>query len=182
MSYPLLSLAAVLAVSVSAPALAAPQLLGAVQAAAAAPAAPAKPPTRAEVIRSAGTNFAELDTNKDGSLSKAEVDAAQARSQQRATANLTLRINQEFAKLDTDRSGQLSLNEFRAAAPAIRPNPGASAAAIQRLDANKDGRITPEEFRAPILAGFDRIDTNKDGTISDAERTKAAAARTTTSG
>ena len=40
---------------------------------------------------------------------------------------------------------------------------------LQRLDANKDGKITLQEFGAPTIAIFDRLDTNKDGTVSDQE-------------
>ena len=126
-------------------------------------------------------NFAEVDTDKDGSLSKAELEAAQARGQQRASTQLAQRFSQEFTRLDTDKNGQLSLAEFRGAAPAVRSNPNASTALLQRLDANKDGKITLEEFRTPILAGFDRIDANKDGTISADERSKAEAQRTASS-
>jgi Ca2+-binding EF-hand superfamily protein len=172
-TYSFLSLAAAAAVAAPAPldASVAPQLLGAAQAAAA---APAQPPTRAELLRTATASFSQVDTNKDGSLSKAEIDAAQLRNQQRATTAITQRINQEFTKLDTDRNGQLSPAEFRAAAPAVRSNPGAGAAVMARLDKNKDGKITTEEYRTPILAGFDRIDTNKDGTISADERSRAS--------
>lgn len=163
------------AAAVATPAIAAPQLLGAVQAAGAS--AGAQLPTRADVLKNSQATFSELDTNKDGSLNKAEVDAAQARNQERAKTQMAQRVEQEFARLDTDKNGQLSRVEFRGAAPAVRANPGAGAAVIQRLDANKDGKISAEEFSAPLLAGFDRVDTNKDGTISEAER-KAASART----
>lgn len=131
------------------------------------------------MVKQAEANFQKVDTNNDRALSKAEIDAAQVRAQQQAAANIQQRLNQEFTKLDTDRNGQLSLAEFRAAAPAVRPADGnASATAMQRLDANKDGKISVDEYRAPILAGFDRIDTNKDGTISADERARAQAART----
>ncbi len=40
-------------------------------------------------------------------------------------------------------------------------------------DANKDGAISKEEFRAAALARFDKIDTDRDGTISKAERKSA---------
>ena len=174
MSHSVLFIAAATAAIAVAPAHAAsPQLLGAVQAASAAPAAP---PTRAAVISTAQANFAEVDTNKDGSLSKAEIDAAQVRAKARATAQLAQRVDDEFKRLDADKNGQLTLAEFRGATPTVRANAGASTMIIQRLDANKDGKITVEEFRAPILAGFDRIDSDKDGTISAAERTKAEAA------
>jgi hypothetical protein len=176
-SQSLLFKAAAAAVATAAPGhAAAPQLLGAVQAAAPAAAAP-KTPTRADIVRNSQASFTEVDANKDGSLSKAEVDAAQARNQERARTQIAQRVEQEFTRLDTDKNGQLSRVEFRGAAPAVRANPGAGAAVIQRLDANKDGKISAEEFSAPLLAGFDRVDTDKNGTISDAER-KAASART----
>jgi Ca2+-binding EF-hand superfamily protein len=131
------------------------------------------------MVKQAEANFQKVDTNNDRALTKPEIDAAQGRAQQQAAANIQQRLNQEFTKLDTDRNGQLSLAEFRAAAPAVRPADGsASATAMQRLDANKDGKISVDEYRAPILAGFDRIDTNKDGTISADERARAQAART----
>ena len=44
--------------------------------------------------------------------------------------------------------------------------------ALQRLDANKDGRISGAEFKAQMLASFDRVDLNKDGKITPDEATK----------
>jgi Ca2+-binding EF-hand superfamily protein len=184
-SHPFLSIAALVAVSATAPAFAsapstaAPQRLASAQAPGAAKPAQQRPATRADMVKQAEANFLKVDTNNDRALSKSEIDAAQVRAQQQATVNIQQRLNQEFTKLDTDRNGQLSLAEFRAAAPAVRPaDSAASATAMLRLDANKDGKISVEEYRAPILAGFDRIDTNKDGTISADERARAQAART----
>ena len=37
------------------------------------------------------------------------------------------------------------------------------------LDANKDGKISADEFKTPRLAAFNRIDANKDGTVTAAE-------------
>ena len=147
--------------------------IAAIAAQAPAATAPAKPVTRADLIRDTGANFAEVDTNKDGSWSKAEIEAAQARGEQRATAQLSQRMSQEFTKLDTDKNGQLSLAEFRAMTPTVRTKPGSGANALQRLDTNKDGKVSVEEYRGPLLAGFDRIDANKDGTVTPAERSKA---------
>jgi hypothetical protein len=176
-SHPFLFVAAI-AVTAATPghaaAFPASQLLGGAQAAAAAPAAL---PKRSEVITGANGRFQELDTNKDGALSKSEVDAAQLRAQERATAAIQQQVAQEFTRLDTDKNGQLSQAEFRAAARPVKIDPNASAQAMKNLDVNKDGKISADEYRRPILAQFDRVDTNKDGTISDAER-KAASART----
>ena len=182
MSHPFLSIAAAIAVTATAPAMAAapsaaaPLRLASAQAPGAKP-AQQRPATRADMIKQSEANFQKVDTNNDRALSKAEIDAAQARSQQQATLNIQQRLNQEFTKLDTDRNGQLSQAEFRAAAP-VRPTGTASATALQRLDSNKDGKISVDEYRAPMLAGFDRIDANKDGTISADERARAQAART----
>ena len=177
MSHPIL-IAAAMAATAATPGVAAaspaPLVLAAVQATAAAPSAP---PKRTEVIQNRDAQFREVDTNKDGALNKAEIDAAQARAQQRATAAIAQQVAQEFTRLDTDKNGQLSQAEFRAAARPVKVDPNASAEALKNYDTNKDGKISAEEFRRPILAGFDRVDTNKDGTISEAER-KAAAART----
>lgn len=182
MSYPFLSIAAVIAVSAAAPAFAsapsaaAPLRLAAAQAPAGAKPAPG-PATRAETVKAAEAAFQKVDTNSDRILSKPEIDAAQARAQQQAVANIAQRMTNEFNKLDTDHNGQLSLAEFRAATPTVRPPAvNASTTVMQRLDTNKDGKISVEEYRAPVLAAFDRIDTNHDGTISADERAKAAAA------
>ena len=40
---------------------------------------------------------------------------------------------------------------------------------LAQLDTNKDGRISPQEFRAPQVANFDRADANKDGTLTAQE-------------
>ena len=177
MSHPLLFVAAIAATTATpghAAAFPAPQLLAAVQAAAAAPTAP---PRRTDVINTANSRFQELDSNKDGALTKAEVDAAQVRAQQRATAAVAQQVTQEFTRLDTDKNGQLSQAEFRAAARPVRIAPNASADAMNSLDTNKDGKISADEYRRPILAAFDRADSNKDGTISEAERKTANAGR-----
>lgn len=173
-SHPVLFAAAIAATAaMTGPAAAAPQLLGAVQAAAA---ASQQLPKRTDIIANANAKFQELDTSKDGSLSKAEVDAAQVRAHQRATATVAQRVTREFTKLDTDKNGQLSLAEFRAGARPVRTDPNASTEAMKSFDTNKDGKISADEYRRPLLASYDRIDTNKDGTISVAERNAAAQA------
>jgi hypothetical protein len=46
---------------------------------------------------------------------------------------------------------------------------------IAGLDSNKDGKVTLDEYRAPMLARFDGMDSNHDGTLSTAERQAAEA-------
>lgn len=132
--------------------------------------------TRAQLAQQLDAKFKTFDSNRDGRLSKAEVQAAETQAQQQAAARIAKRTEDSFARLDKDRSGQLSLAEFRAAAPPVR---GIAADTIlQRLDSNKDGHITVQEFGVPTLAAFDRMDRNRDGTVTAAERQAAAAPAT----
>ena len=155
--------------------LAAAILLPGISAAASAQQASDTPPTRAELVTSLNNRFKSVDTNNDGSITKAEIDAANSRAAQQASTTLAARMEAEFNKLDTNKDKQLSLAEFRAGAPTPRPVP--SDTAIQRLDDNKDQKISLAEFTGSTLAAFDRADANKDGTISAAERQPAPQGR-----
>lgn len=137
--------------------------------------APAQSMTRTQVSAQLDTNFNSLDTNKDKSLSKAEIDVAHGRTVAEAKAALDKRIEAEFARLDANKDKQLSVAEFKAAAGS--PKIQSADEFLKQLDHNGDGKVTPEEYRATPLANFDRIDTNKDGTISAEERSAAQGAR-----
>lgn len=139
------------------------------------PAAAAPAQTRAALGNSLQANFRTIDGNGDGTLSTAELQAAESKVQQQRIAALRGRVDAEFTKLDTNKDGQLSKSEFMAAAPTAPSQAANGAALLGQLDKNKDGKVTVDEYRAPILARFDAIDTNHDGTISQAERAAAQA-------
>ena len=71
----------------------------------------------------------------------------------------------------------MSKAEFMAAAPQASASQPNGAAIVAQLDKNKDGKVTADEYRAPVLVRFDALDTNHDGTLSAAERQAAAAKR-----
>ncbi|MEO6225817.1 MAG: EF-hand domain-containing protein [Sphingomicrobium sp.] len=163
--------AALIAFGAAQPALAAPAVQGA--APAAKPAATTQ--TRASLANSLQGNFKAIDANGDGTLSAAELQAVEAKALQQRVVNARARVEGEFTKLDTNRDGQLSKAEFMAVAPTAPTQAPNGAALLAQLDKNKDGKITIDEYRTPILGRFDSLDTNKDGTLSQSERAAAQA-------
>jgi Ca2+-binding EF-hand superfamily protein len=108
------------------------------------------------------TIFANMDTNKDGKVSRAEYVAAR---------------QSRFTTLDHNKDGAISNADF----PRAAANPTAAtriAAMIDEADANKDGKVTKEELAKAPTPGFDRVDTNHDGVVTQAELTAARAAAT----
>ena len=56
-----------------------------------------------------------------------------------------------------------------APAPAAQPRPAPAERGVMRYDANKDGKVTLEEWRAGQQARFKRLDTNNDGKLAQDE-------------
>jgi Ca2+-binding EF-hand superfamily protein len=100
-------------------------------------------------------HFTEIDTNKDGKVSLAE---------------LTSSRESWLTKVDTNKDGVAT----RAEIDAVFQAGGAerSKERFEREDANKDGRLTRDETRMPS-AWFEKADANKDGALTLAELTEA---------
>jgi Ca2+-binding EF-hand superfamily protein len=123
--------------------------------------------------------FADMDTNKDGVVSKKEFDAYH---------------NKHFKALDTNHDGKITIEEFLAAHPPLskdhcdEPHQAIghphgfeeqhSDSFINKhfdaADTNHDGALSREEAKsAPmILEHFDEIDVNKDGKVTEEELKK----------
>ena len=130
--------------------------------------------TRAEMLSRATERFDKADTNKDGKVTPEERKAS---FQQFA--------EQRFAEQDKNKDGALSADEL----------PGHFAKRMEKFDTNKDGKLTRAELqaladqhkgrfgkhfgadetrtRADLVAHvgerFDKLDTNKDGTLTQDE-------------
>jgi hypothetical protein len=135
-----------------------------------------------------GRGFAKLDTNNDGSITRAEIDAQAA---------------ERFAKIDADRDGFVTQAEMTAHRDAMRTqwaakmkeraDQGGERAAkrmermekrgerraerggdpFARRDANGDGRISLAEFHAGGGKMIERFDADKNGVVTQEEMAKA---------
>lgn len=95
----------------------------------------------------------EVDTNGDGRITQAEIDAA---------------VNARFARFDANKDGRLSLDEFQALwADLTRP---AMVRAFQFMDPDGDASITKAEVDERFGRLVQRFDRNGDGALSLEDR------------
>lgn len=158
-----------------------------------------QPMTRAALEAGIKARFDKVDANKDGVITRAEFDAQRTAMQSQRQAQAKARRDRLFASLDTNKDGQISRAEFdaprerraqasqargdapRAQAQRFAHRPGMQGPRGQRmagtwfdrLDADKDGRVSLADMLAKPLERFDAVDTDRNGTISPEER-KAA--------
>jgi hypothetical protein len=97
-----------------------------------------------------GMNMMEsFDTNQDGKLTQAEIDAARA---------------DRLAKFDGDKDGKLTLEEYQALwLDAMRER---MVDRFQQLDADGDAVVTVDEFGRPFAVIVMRRDRNGDGELT----------------
>jgi hypothetical protein len=119
---------------------------------------------RTEFIATMDSEFRKMDADHNNALTKKEADDF-------AHAMLGIEIDNRrralFAALDADHNGQLTAQEFaRLEIPAPEIT---SAPLFAQGDLNHDGQVTLVEYRTAKLANFDRMDADKDGIVTPAE-------------
>lgn len=122
-----------------------------------------QPLPRAQFIATMDGEFRKVDGNKDGQLTRPEIEQFQTAA---ILARAQARSRALFARLDADKNGQISAAEF-AKLPLNLPK--ADASGLLKFDTGKDGRVSLLEHRTATLTNFDRLDTDKDGNVSVAE-------------
>ena len=127
---------------------------------------------RAAFLANMNAQFARMDANHDGKVTKPEIEAFQRASE---LQEIEARNHGIFAQLDSDHNGQLSPAEFaRFHAQLEAPN---GAPMLQRFDKDRDGTVTAVEFRLGTLANFDKLDTDADGIVTPTEMKVGGVAR-----
>jgi Ca2+-binding EF-hand superfamily protein len=119
--------------------------------------------TKATWLSNAETEFARVDTNKDGQMSRAEIETFQKAA---AVRLIAARSQAVFAKLDADHNGQLSATEF---AKLNNTDPKVDISNVMSVDTNKDGKVSLAEHKAATIETFTSVDANKDGILTQAE-------------
>jgi len=138
-------------------------------------------------------NFDRLDTNKDGKISKQELEKGMAYLSQRRRPSDVVMILVEMSdcdecaaeelqraydflhKLDKNKDGKLDADEVKAGRERLVKD--RVDGIIKRLDTDKDGKISRKEAKGLIKEHFDQLDTNKDGYVDRDELTAGAAAK-----
>ena len=150
--------------------------------------------TRAQVETRVRDMFARVDANRDGFVTQGEAQAVRGAARADRRENRGERREAVFARLDANRDGSISRTEFlargdradrgerrglraerRADRLERRGQRGGLMARLggkrfERIDANKDGRISLAEVTTQRLRAFDRADTNRDGRVTREER------------
>ena len=113
--------------------------------------------TKAELTAALEARFAKMDIDKDGKLTQADRDAMRAQ-----------RLDARFAKLDTDRNGQISKAEMAAAQDARSEKRAEAGKPGGPEGRNWGGRRHGGPGKGGMMMGG-RADANKDGTVTKAE-------------
>lgn len=159
--------------------------------------------TRPEAVALVRQHFTQLDTNKDGTITTAEIAGSRgkwAAHRQKMSGAPKGDPNAAFDRLDTNKNGSISRDEFakgreqriekraedrkqrqegagngtNAQKQARRMHRGMGGQRmIVMADANKDGNITLTEAETQALQHFDRMDANRDGQVTPEERRAA---------
>jgi Ca2+-binding EF-hand superfamily protein len=102
--------------------------------------------------------FNDADSNHDGNLSQSEWQSARLRES-----------NQMFQKLDANRDGKLSRAELQQARGERMHGRGDHGGRMKALDTDGDQQLSRAEIgdKLPRMAAdFDRLDSNRDGKLS----------------
>jgi Ca2+-binding EF-hand superfamily protein len=129
-----------------------------------------------------GDLFGKLDKNSDGVVTADEVEGDAKglfeRSVRRGDKNGDKQLTkEEFAAAQSEGDAPRQPLGQDAGGPGRRGGFPDPRELLERLDVNKDGKISKDEARGPLGEGFDRLDANRDGALSEEELRRMAGRR-----
>lgn len=137
--------------------------------------------TRAEMMQKMQDHFAKLDANKDGFVTKEEIETGRRAMHEQMADHMKERASSMFDRMDADHDGNISRSEFDRAHSAMAGHMGDKRMKMRGMhggmaehlfaaaDSNNDGRLSQQEATAAAAAHFDKVDANHDGTITPDE-------------
>lgn len=114
------------------------------------------PKRHARPVKSNSDHFAEMDRDRNGSISRAEFDAHHASAMENRAERRESRMER--------RADRMERREMRGTGLRINTRQ------FERFDANNDGRLSLAEAQVRPLARFTAADANRDGTVTVEER------------
>jgi Ca2+-binding EF-hand superfamily protein len=143
----------------------------------------------AELTASREGWLTQVDANKDGVASQAEIEQSFTKARQervakmfeRQDANKDGRVTREeshmpsawFERADANKDGALTVAELTSArknaGPSNTGKPGVQTGKLSRLDENGDGKVEIAEIRNAASRQFARLDKNSDGAVTNDE-------------
>lgn len=150
--------------------------------------------TRAEMMQKVQDHFAKLDANKDGFVTREEMQAGRTAMRDQMADHIKDGASSMFDRMDTNHDGSISRTEFDNAHAAMANHMGGKRMGMHGMhggmaermfttaDSNKDGRVSQQEAAAAAAAHFDKIDANHDGTVTPDEMRAAHKAMMGTAG
>ncbi len=161
--------------------------------------------TRSEIPSQVRNGFLEVDRDRDGFVTEAEAGSFRTSIRGERRDRRQQQREARFEGLDRNRAGAISREEFFARADRVDRGDRAERRqdrrerraerrerrmerradrglrfgprAFERMDSNRDGRVSLAEATEQRLRRFDRIDANRDGRVTREERRSFRAER-----
>ncbi len=99
--------------------------------------------SRAEYMARYEKRFDTMDTNDDGYLTQQEMKETATTAVQKGKEKAMERAGARFDEMDLDKDGKVTLDEYKSSNPSPTADQG-----FARLDSNGDGYLTTEEMQS----------------------------------
>ena len=128
--------------------------------------------TRAQAEAKVRSHFAMLDTDKDGFVTAAEIGAMRGEAMGKMFERMDADQNGSISRAEFDAAHMGGPGGRHGGDHGMKMGRGGGRM-MMMADADKDGRVSQAEAVSGALAMFDRADTDKNGVLTSSERRSA---------